>query len=100
MSGCGCGFPNCRHAGVVPLDRDRWPRVGEEVLYHRGDDSRWTPATVVKVAEHDGDLDLDLGDGIPALDVKHRPLPHGWLHYDEAAGRTTRPADDRPEDEA
>ena len=68
----------------IPLERDRWPQVGDEVLYHRPD-GRWVPATVLAVAQHDGDLNLDVGGEAPAVDVKHRPDPYGWLLYDEHA---------------
>lgn len=71
----------------IPLDRTEWPAVGDEVLYHRGDGTGWCPAVVLEVAEHDGDLKLDTGQGaaVAALDVKHGPHRHGWLHYAEAA---------------
>lgn len=67
------------------LDRADWPDVGAEVLY-RWPDGNWTPASVLAVAEHDGDLKLDIGDGpeMAALDVKHGGHPHGWLLYREA----------------
>lgn len=35
----------------VLLDRVDWPSVGDEVLYRRGSDGRWMPATVLRVAE-------------------------------------------------
>lgn len=68
-----------------PLDRSDWPTVGDEVLYRRGDTGRWVPAVVLQVAEHDGDLKLDTGEGpeLAALDVKHGPHRHGWMLYDE-----------------
>lgn len=68
-----------------PLDRADWPSVGDEVLYHLPTGG-WVPAEVVAVAEHDGDLRLDIGDGpeLHALDVKHGPHLHGWLLYRES----------------
>lgn len=73
---------------VGPLDRADWPSVGDEVLYHHPRDG-WKSAIVLDVAAHDGDLCLDYGDGpdLAALDVKHGPHRHGWLHYGEAASR-------------
>jgi hypothetical protein len=45
--------------------------VGEPVLYHPGDGGDTVLGVVVAVAEHDGDVDLDLGENVPrALDVK------------------------------
>ena len=60
--------------------------VGDEVLYNqygRG----WMAATVLDVAAHDGDLQLDTGAGaaLSALDSKHGTHVHGWLLYSEAA---------------
>jgi hypothetical protein len=66
------------------LDRVDWPNVGDEVLY-RQHGRGWIPATVLAVAEHDGDLKLDTGQGeaLAALDSKHGPHIHGWLLYGE-----------------
>ena len=66
------------------LDRIDWPSVGDEVLYHqygRG----WIPATVLEIANHDGDLMLDTGQGLAlaALDAKHGSDVHNWLLYGE-----------------
>lgn len=71
---------------TAPLDRTRWPSIGDEVLYRRGDGSGWTAATVLEIASHDGDLMLDTGDGtaLAALDVKHGSQRHQWLHYGES----------------
>lgn len=71
------------------LDRIDWPTVGDEVLY-RCPVGGWVPATVLAVAERDGDLKLDTSEGpeMAALDVKHGPHPHGWLLYHEAPSIT------------
>ncbi|NUS54719.1 MAG: hypothetical protein HOV66_07635 [Streptomycetaceae bacterium] len=68
----------------IPLDRADWPKVGDEVLYHRGRGG-WTAATVLEVAPHDGDLRLDVGDGVDVLDAKHGTGPHRWVLYAEHA---------------
>lgn len=75
-----------------PLDRIDWPTVGDEVLYHLYIGG-WLPAVVLAVADHDGDLKLDIGDGpeMAALDVKHGPHPHGWLLYRESTWKTEGP---------
>lgn len=74
-----------------PLDRADWPRPGDEVLYRMPtpNGGRWIAATVLHVADHDGDLCLALPSGIDALDAKHGDHEHGWLLYREAA-ETTR----------
>lgn len=77
----------------IPLDRTDWPNVGDEVLYHRGDNTGWTAATVLAIAQHDGDLRLDVGDGVDVLDAKHGPGPHRWLLYSEHALATSEAAD-------
>lgn len=66
------------------LDRPDWPKVGDEVLY-RSYERGWIPATVLKVANHDGDLNLDTGQGaaLAALDSKHGDGIHNWLLYGE-----------------
>jgi len=68
-----------------PLDRSRWPRTGDEVLYRSGATGRWQPATVLSVADHDGDLMLDTGQGpqLAALDCKHGTGRNCWLLYGE-----------------
>ena len=72
---------------VGPLDRADWPTVGDEVLYHHPEGG-WVAATVVEVADHDGDLCLSLpDDDVDAYDAKHGPHRHGWLLYGEAAQR-------------
>jgi hypothetical protein len=66
------------------LDRIDWPEVGDEVLYHQSHRG-WMPATVLDVAQHDGDLKLDtgLGESCAALDSKHGIEVHDWLLYEE-----------------
>lgn len=71
-----------------PLDRADWPRVGDEVLY-RHPQTGWQPATVLAVAQHDGDLMLDTGQGpeLAALDCKHGTGGNCWLLYREQAAQ-------------
>lgn len=67
--------------------------IGAEVLYHSASLRKWIPAVVLSIAAHDGDLMLDIGKGpeVAALDVKHGPGPHQWLHYREAAAMPDLP---------
>lgn len=66
------------------LDRVDWPVVGDEVLYNQSGRG-WMPAVVLRIAEHDGDLMLDTGEGpaLAALDSKHGTGAHDWLLYGE-----------------
>lgn len=74
-----------------PLDRADWPRVGDTVIYLHPVTQDWIPAVVLAVAEHDGDLKLDVGEGegMEAVDSKHGAGPHCWLLPAEAAALST-----------
>lgn len=69
------------------LDRVDWPCVGDTVIYLHPVSQDWIPAVVVAVAEYDGDLKIDVGEGegMEAVDSKHGTGPHCWLLPAEAA---------------
>lgn len=64
------------------LDRQDWPNVGDEVLFHSLDG--WVAATVLSVHDDDGGLTLSRANGIAAENRKHGPYKGGWLLYGES----------------
>lgn len=64
-------------------------KVGDPVLYHRGDTDETVLGVVLAVAEHDGDCDIDyIGPHLRAYDVKMGQGPHTFEALDVPADWT------------